>query len=305
MAVRCGIRFSRWARLSCLLAMPGCSGEESFALPPVPVGVPNTRYEDACAAWARSDCEYDDRCGLGLQWDSLDQCVARTKLSCELLAADPGVSFDEERVRGCQLPSDCTTPLPVCWPPGNTPVGQSCVWNEACHSRQCVGVVSASLGICGLCVCDVHCPPGQGCEPDITGGTCVPLPHAPGEACSLSRDCVSGACASADSGPMSCSPFTQFGDPCGDGMPPCQPGLICDPTNRCNTTLPARYGAPCGPPEDGGPDLICDGFAICTEGKCAPPADDGQPCSPGTLCTWPAQCIAKQCVFPTVADCPM
>jgi len=302
MAVRCPICLSAWVRCA-LLVLTGCSGQESFALPPVPIGTPSARYEAACTAWANSNCDYEQRCDVGayLQWSDRDQCVARGTLTCELMAADPDVSFDEARVRECPLPTDCSAPLPVCWLPGSARVGQPCVWNEACRSGICFR--SPDVGICGVCVCELQCGAGQACQLDTTGGTCVDLPRAPGEPCTSRRDCLSRQCAAVAGGPSTCSPFARLGDPCqGDRMPECQPGLTCDSrTSQCNTTVYAGFNTPCG--GDGGPITQCKGFAFCNGVTCVPPVGDGQPCTGDFQCAPPAECVANRCVFPSLADC--
>jgi hypothetical protein len=303
--VRYRIRFSGWVPLTCLLFLPACSGEESFALPPVPVGTPSTRYEAACTTWARSDCSWRALCGLPFPWDNGEQCVARETLTCELMAADPGVSFDEERIRNCQLPSDCSTPPPVCWPQGHTPLGQRCLWGEACHSGFCVGVGSGRLGVCGLCVCDIQCPPGQGCLADSSGGRCVSLPREPGASCSSGDECQSKECVPSRAGPLVCAPFGQLNDPCGEGSPACGPDVPCDDTGHCSATEQVGYGARCGPQDDGGAQLACKGSLSCIAGACPVLADDGQPCDPDHVCLAPAMCIANLCVFATLGDCAL
>jgi hypothetical protein len=286
---------------------------------PCPSEPPSTRNQDACAAWAQSECKWKALCGLPFPWVSGEQCVTRETLRCELLAADPGVSFDEEGIRGCQFPRDCTTPPPVCWPQGRTPVGQPCLWNEACHSEHCIGVGSVRLGICGLCLCDVQCSPGQECQIDSSGGTCVPLPRGPGESCAWSTDCQSGQCITncfngrciADfQGPFHCAPFGQLNDPCGlNDTPKCDPDLACDANRRCNA-IPAQCSMSTDSITgvDGGVLLPhCDGFAKCnmSTGACEPPANDGQPCDADHGCVPPAACVANHCIFPTLADCSL
>ena len=296
----CRIRLSRWVAAICLLGSPGCSGEESFPLPPVAFGAPSTRYEKACGTWAQSDCAYEERC-LDFPWNNLEQCVDRRTLACELMAADPGISFDEHRVQGCTYPSDCATPPPICWPQGVTPAGQPCVWNEACHSGNCIGA-DTELGICGLCVCDIECAPGQECLLSAAGSTCVSAKTAPGGPCASSGECQSGVCAPGEDGGLVCSPFGQLGDPCErEGAPSCRSDLSCDSTHRCNSIALVGFGESCE--DDGGPFFVCKGFATCDGGTCVPPAGDGQRCDPSSACAWPAECIESHCVFPTVEDC--
>jgi hypothetical protein len=300
MAVGSRIRFSQSIVVIYLLASPGCSGEESFSLPPMIFGAPSSRYQDACGTWALSDCTYERHC-LHFQWEDIDQCVERNTIACELMADDPGISFDEQHIRECTYPSDCATPPPGCWPRGHTAVGQPCIWNEACHSGHCIGGSSA-LGICGLCVCDIQCAPGQQCLVSAAGSTCIPAKTPSGEACASSEECQSGLCAPGEDGGSVCSPFGQFGDPCGrQGAPSCGGDLSCDSTGRCNSIALVGFGDSCE--EDGGPLLRCRGFATCNGVTCVPPAADGQSCPLESACAWPAQCIESHCVFPTVEDC--
>lgn len=296
------IHFSRWLVLACLLLVPGCSGEESFALPPAVLVDPSMGHEGACRTWAVSNCNYQERCQGGLyRWESPSQCIERTLLSCELMTTDPGVSFTDDLLQGCTFPIDCAMPPPDCWGQGTTGVGKPCLWNEACHSGHCFGGESSSLGICGICVCDIQCPAGEGCLLNASGGTCVPLKVGPGAPCVSSRDCQTGVCAQG----MVCAQFGQIGDSCGtQGEPLCAANLVCDPnTLQCNFTTLVAFGDPCS--EDGGPLRDCKGFASCVGGKCVPPVDDGQPCIQGSSCAWPAECVGNQCILPTIADCSM
>jgi hypothetical protein len=298
------IRFRRWAPMAFLLLTPGCSGEESFALPLPSFVRPSTRYENACKAWAESNCTYQALChtAANFPWDNFAQCITRNTLGCELRADDPGISFDEERIRTCAFPDRCSIAPSDCWGQGSTPAGRPCLWGEACHSGFCAKELS--LGLCGLCVCDILCPPGQGCVITSAGTKCAALKLAAGQPCSSSEDCQSTTCASSADGSQVCSPLGKLGDLCGEGMAACGDELACDPmTHRCNTTALVGFGASCI--KDGGPILGCNGFATCLDGTCVPPLDDGALCDQGPACAWPAECIDNHCVFPTVADCSL
>jgi len=145
---------------SSLVLAQGCSGDWTFALPPVEAGVPDTQFESACTAWAQSSCAYQQRCysGIYFDWQSIDECVARETLGCELAAADENVSFDENRIRECQFPDDCASEPPNCFPPGKTATGSACLWNAACQSGVCTGGGTGN-SVCGTCQdCNVACP---------------------------------------------------------------------------------------------------------------------------------------------------
>jgi len=288
-----------------LLVAQGCTGEESFALPPLEASAPDSRNQVVCATWARSSCAYDERCSGAIDtvWQNLDTCVARETLACELAADDPDVSFDEGRVRDCPFPSDCTSPRPTCWPPGKAPGGSPCLWGEACQGGLCLG--SASLGVCGICLCGAGCPAGEICQPASAAGTCVPEAPPVDGPCVSSSECPSGLCEAVTDASGQCAPFATAGQACGDGKPLCRDDAYCDDTRLCRVISSAPFGATCGSPVDGGAFTFCGGFATCVGGACVAPARDGDRCDPnqGIGCVWPAQCIESHCVFPTLADC--
>jgi hypothetical protein len=64
------------------------------------------------------------------------------------------------------------------------------------------------------------------------------------------------------------------------------------------------YDAACGYPDDGGTATFCTTGASCLV-TCRSPAADGQECDPaaGAGCLFPAKCVARRCIFPTLADC--
>ncbi len=322
----------RLGLLGGLLGLAGCSGEESFLLPPPDAGLPATPYAAACAGWAQRECAYESGCGVSInwQWEDNAQCVQRRTITCELEANDPDVSFDPARVDGCQFPAACadvygTAGEPespyLCLAPGHAANGDPCVWNDDCQSEQCwysylaTGVMSS----CGKCQplvkCD--CDAGQECVYDLNDGgvACLTLPEL-GEACSADTSCAEGACvpSGADDGSGTCTtvPFAGFGEPCGVSAvgPLCVgPGAFCNTTTLlCDTFQTASYGQPCAGPDAPGPGAICTGGATCdTEitGNCIPPAPDGALCdyAQGLYCLAPAECIGSTCVFPTHATC--
>jgi hypothetical protein len=228
----------RTSLLAALLFVGGaCSGDWTFTLPAADAGVPDTRYASACTAWAKSFCAYDALCSPSPPpWQSIEQCTARQVLSCELIAADPDVRFDEKRVGECRYPTDCMSEVPNCWADGRAPSGSPCVWGPACKSGICQGSYpyTSSL-VCGVC------------------GT------APGQPCMASDACFSGSCGSSATTPAVCAPFASAGDSCGPGLPACGTGLACssgfsEQTGQCDV--------------ERSPGEPCDSSIYCTSGAC-------------------------------------
>jgi hypothetical protein len=232
-----------------VIVSQGCSGESSFDLP-VAREEPSTRYASACSAWARSFCQYQMLCNFPYSaWNDQAQCVARQTLACELIAADPNVRFDANRVAQCSFPKDCFGALPQCWETGRAPAGSPCLWDQACQSGGCIGAYGTNysnlVGSCG--VCGSH----------------------PGQPCTSASDCFSNSCGAYAKGQPDeqvCGPFGSPGDLCGGGLPICASGLCSDRGSasvfRC--VAPAPHALPGQP---------CDGQVACVSGACS--TDDG------------------------------
>jgi hypothetical protein len=202
------------AAASPLALAPGCSGDWSFMLPAVEAGAPDTRFESACTAWARSSCGYEARCLMGIHfgWQSVGECVARETLACELAAADEDVSFDEAGISGCQYPNDCASEPPNCFPPGRAAPGQACLRNAACQSGVCIGG-GTPFALCGACRnCDAACPSGQMCDAVLSRNDCVANIQPAGPPCISSAECtgltscIGGNCVSAAEDGALCDP---------------------------------------------------------------------------------------------------
>jgi hypothetical protein len=250
-------------------AMFGCSGESTFVVEPVDAGAPGAQHETACAAWAATVCAYEARCPPDFPWVSETQCLARSALWCELVASDPDVVFDEQLLGACQYPNACLSSvayLPVdCLPPGRTPVGGTCLLDEACQSKTC-------SDLCGTCLpaaSDGGCPVDAGYPDSEDDDAIGQPPRGPGEPCLQGTDCQS---------------------------------LQCDATRHCAPAVTAiGYGQPC---DESSLTQICGGDATCY-GVCVPPENDGDPCdvSQGLDCLRPAVCAGDFCVFPSRTMC--
>jgi len=270
---------------------PGCTGESSFLLPLWDAGAPDSRYQGACAAWARTECAYQDRCEVSIagRWEDDAQCLERETLQCELEAADPDVRFDPVAVAACAYPADCASPPPwLCLSAGKAADGAACQWSDACASGACEFLFAGSEpSPCGVCVtlrsCNLACEAGEACEIDVDGGDrCVTLPTMPA---------------------------ASLGEPCGSdaGGPFCGFDLYCDETQHCRAYLPAAYGQPCGE-TDAGAAYLCEAYGTCASlGPllCVAPAADGALCDDqqGLGCLPPARCLANHCAFPDLSWC--
>jgi len=273
----------------------GCTGVSSFPLPLQDAGPPSERYAAPCAAWAQTECGYQDRCPFSIttRWENDDQCQQREMLQCELEAADPDVRFDPATVAGCVYPSDCASLSPgLCLPPGKGANGAACLWDDACASGICLVSYSYDLpAVCGFCFtppsCSVTCDAGDACERDVDGGVrCVMQPPAP--------------------------PVASLGQACGQdaGEPTCEDPdveVYCDETDHCRAFEPANYGQPCGA-TDAGAMYLCEAYGSCASLDtltCVPPAADGALCDDlqGLSCLPPARCLANYCAFPNVSWC--
>lgn len=285
-------------------AAPACTGEWSFALPPVEGGAPDPRFATPCIAWAQAYCEFHHRCdGFFFTWLTLAQCEAREQTFCELALTDPNVVVDEQRLASCRYPDECTGPLPSCWPPGKAPTGAPCLQSQDCHSGICSGSQSVQ-SVCGVCACGNGCAANEVCSIDLDGGTCVPAPAGPGAPCSSDGDCASTLCIASDAG-GACAPYVDAGGSCAPPSAICNTGLYCDLGQRCAAAVRVGYGAACGYPLDGGIWTFCTTGADCVNGACVAPAVEGEECDPGSgvSCLFPAKCVERHCIFPTLAAC--
>jgi hypothetical protein len=301
----------------------GCEGESSFVIPPWDAGAVDTRHAAACRAWAQSVCDYEERCppAISARYTDRAQCLARAELTCEVVAQDPSVNFDEATVAGCTYPIDCAADLPsfMCLPHGTTAERAPCLWGIACATGACsFGIDSNGVkNVCGACArlpqCSPKCASDQICKREDAGTSCVHV-SGPGEPCTGDEGflCTHAICSVAFTGSDAgvCLPLAQVGDKCGDGVaaPLCEGAdTFCDDTMHCRSAVPASYGQPCGT-VDAGDYAECTAYGRCdymSTGLCVSPAPDGALCDPtqGLTCLPPAECIAHHCLYPIPAYC--
>jgi len=309
-------------------AIQACTGESSFYLPAVDAGAVDTDYAIACGSWAQAVCIREENC-VGtdpVQWTSLGDlsamqyCVERSTLLCEVVATDPNVSFDAQKIANCPYSTDCTAAerdLPIdCLPPGRSRPGAPCVFHEACSS----GLCETTTGICGVCAAPpapCACASNQVClGKGLDGGVICDDASGVDGGCTLPAECIDSYCDLTTHDHGTCIPFAALGESCGDGQG-ASPGRVgtpcggahtyCDATLHCSAIEGVGYMGPCGAPADGGPLLECAGYATCdpSSSTCIQPAPDGEVCdqTQGLGCTPPAECIGDRCLYPSLSYC--
>lgn len=151
------------------------------------------------------------------------------------------------------------------------------------------------------------------CDVDFLSWTksYVPCTHLfngarePGSKCnpmgldSLACKAPAGFASYCDSSVSKCRAYgvVPIGSPCnftGSTIRYCDVGSYCDladPSPTCKKALP--LGSPCTSPDD----LSCGMFNVCKDGKCAPGAKGGTPCSAGSECA-SYSCSMGACTSP-------
>jgi hypothetical protein len=302
-------------------------GESTFTLGLADAGTPSARHESACRAWAKTVCEYRHRCCEGdagtpcpvfvtLRWINDEQCVSRTQVDCELAAEDSNVSFDDEKLASCTLPSDCSFGGHElgCLAPGKALAGAPCIRSESCQTGFCQSRYGATGGplLCGTCQSiEIGCTPcgaKEACRSVDGGFACVQVAEL-GEPCMAGTECRSGYCQRAGGSQGVCHGGAGLGEACGEtAFPSCSDfNTFCDGTGHCRAYLTAAYGETCGAPGELSSYRICTGAGTCAGPAyvCIPPAADGALCDEEQAlgCLPPARCVDNHCVFPRVASC--
>ncbi len=294
----------------CVAAGVGCDGESSFSIPPADAGAPASRYQAACAAWARGFCAFQEACPAYYILWSDGQCIPRRTLQCEVVASDPNVAFDPAAAAGCAEPEAGACGAiggSLCVGPGRAPVGTPCLVGDACQTGNCeytydVYGVGSACGTCAPPPCGGACPRGEVCGFAGDGGVACLRVASVGEPCSMPFDCETFYCAPTGR----CGQLAQLGETCGEGAtgPPCaSPDTFCDSTKHCRKYLLAGYGQPCA--STATDQYVCTGLGTCDENVCIPPSGDGAFCddAQGLGCLFPARCISHRCMFPSLAAC--
>ncbi|HVH46671.1 MAG TPA: hypothetical protein VM925_30225 [Labilithrix sp.] len=291
----------------------GSAGSDDASAPTV---------ETACADVAAAYCAQIERCyAFYGEFDRPEEeCIARRKLSCELMLTAPGTNETPERVALCardrrafacddafagKAPESCA-PLS-----GALDDGKACVTSAQCKNKLCHYAASDSAcGVCtklpelgedcrdvGTCAVPSWCIAGTCTALTTAGGACTS-----GDVCPANLTCIDGQCAPPLAAGATCSVTSDLCD---------YPALRCNTKSKvCTETIPAPAGGQCGT-NASGDYSVCTGGSSCLSGpdggvpKCVPPAADGTSCNTtnGPLCSLPARCVSGFCALPNPAAC--
>lgn len=283
--------------------------------------------EQACTVLAASQCEKEQSCSPSLfrsQFQDLEVCVARTQLTCPIIARAPGSGYTTSSVVACATALSAATCADLannlgpsaCRMRGTLEVGAVCM-----DDAQCAGAENfcKRSGECGVCVARKpesdraaygDCGSSQGCQDGLvcTLGRCLP-PVDPSEACDLGHPCPAPyACDNAV-----CIPATLplgatcdvYGQACDDSQ-----GLRCV-DDACIVMPTAQLGETCG--LQGNLVTSCLAGAVCDVvegnylGVCRPPLADGDACDDQPYlydpCRPPATCTDGFCNLPEPLAC--
>lgn len=279
----------------------GCGVDDRI----VQVGNP---LDDAISRFALANCDRTRQCIPGYlhrNYGSYDECVARTVLNDQWIAALPGVSWDASAFSECAdawKNASCSAmfaldPLPGCRHDGTRGVGEPCNAGLQCASNFCkqtgyaCGQCAAQPAVGAPCAGDWDCGDKTYCAPDQT----CQAPGQLNDSCSPTRPC---------SGEFSCANGTCVATVQAGGHCDTTAGLTCDfvgsellcsTGSTCVSITPHDSGEACGSGD------YCAKLGVCTNGTCAPgPDENGGACdaSKNLFCEWPALCVNGACQMP-------
>jgi hypothetical protein len=271
----------------------------------------------ACGNLAAVQCRYLATClpiFMGAQFDDVDTCAARFRLSCEGFVTWPGVRWTAERFDQCAeqvkqsgcAAIDTVGTGPCSLEPGSLPTGAACVDSSQCNGGSCVRTSTsdgtADCGTCRQSGCLPGCKAGEGCLSSSEGSRCVAIqaegtPCTLGSICAASLSCLDSICRKGRAEGESCTTV-----------------LDCDRLqeltcvdNVCRKQNLVDIGATCNGSADrcarGG---TCRSQSLSSAPVCVAPIADGAPCGGdvGTNCTTPARCVSGICKLPAQMTCP-
>lgn len=308
------------------LAAPACGSSNGG-------GGGSTSLAQACADLATSQCNQQQACnprGLAAAYADLATCVARTQLTCPVLAQAAGSGYQAAAIEACARALATATCADVgngvgpaaCQIRGTLPVGAVCADNSQCAGAANYCRLSDSCGVCaarkpvsdpndplafGDCAGSDGCQDGLICNLSLCAATV-----APGAACDLTHPCGWGySCVSGTCG----VPMLQAGATCDPEASACDPtqGLVCPNAGMCAVLPTAVLGETCGLDATVGLVTGCLGGTVCNVtsgnylGTCVMPLADGDPCDATTYlydqCQTPAACTDGFCNFPDPLAC--
>ncbi len=242
--------------------------------------VDNTCCREACTV---GFCGFPDGvCRPPL--DLGEPCQVDGECASDICDEFDGICCDDRcdpETQRCSADGECE-PQPE---PGELPLGEFCIDDIECESRNCVNEICCSEAECGegeLCL-----PPNGNCAPEPTP-TATPVPRENGEDCDSDSLCISGICEDFVCCEERCDDLETEEDPeffcakpdgvCVEGTPP--PTPTATPIEVCRD-IPCRDDEECV--EDDGRGVCVDECdvegGLCGVGEtCVPVADGGEGC---------------------------
>jgi hypothetical protein len=259
-----------------------------------------------CAELGQRACSGLDQCApLLMQAYYGNQATCQNLFSriCETLNAE-GTAVDFARcstaLGSCGSFTEHLGVPRWCWVPrGQSAMGGACLQDTDCAEGMCQILKGDVSGACtapakaGEYCGPARCAVGLRCR--ASDGTCV-TPLADGAACQSSLDCQTGSLCNTSG---VCAP-TEVGDPCTDGVQPCNAGRgqWCV-AGQCSAKSWADGSHSClsGGVECAGTDrcAIKQRNALERTGQCVAAADLGAACSAAAPCIEPLSCRAGTC----------
>jgi hypothetical protein len=299
-----------------------------------------------CVNYASAKCSKFDSCTKGIyiqtHFGTMDQCVAREKLTCLGTLALPDASStprgyarcaQDISAAACNDYFDLTNITKSCTPqPGPRADGAKCVENGQCQSTWCYAPTGAACGTCAQrppagapCTANVDCG-GRGLKCSKAGICASPV--LAGGACDQSRPCgflttcvgdtptTPGTCqADGPSVGTACDTATMTASLCANEY-----GLFCPSATRQCATMdlvgPSQacgvFAGDAGTSDAAAPSrkIDCTGGGDCfpttaSKGTCLAPAAEGATCDTvnGPPCMAPARCVGATGDASTTGTC--
>ena len=269
----------------------------------------------ACGRMADAQCHFVAAClpiFHGAMFDSVDDCGARTRLTCDAWITWPGTPWTAEKFDRCAehlkntacAEVDALSTGPCASEPGSLANGATCVDSSQCASRVCQGPgpTPGAPSACSTCAasgsgCPASgCPAGQRC----IGPRCIEY-LGEGAPCTAASLCAAG---------LSC-----LGSICtrsrGEGES-CMQSSDCDylqelrcVDNLCRKWTLVDIGAPCSVTDRCAKGGFCYSELPEKPPTCVAPIGDNLPCGgAGSYCREPARCVSGICQPPAKVSCP-
>ena len=303
------------------MAVPACSSPGSDPGDPdgsMPDGATNTpdgglpdavdpdapwdgNLDETCAEYARSDCNYLNRCNpIYVEWTygSDAECLAQMKNTCIVHLTAPGTSRTPPAFLACAKAGEhlaCDDPsFPAACEiqPGAKEKGASCLTSAQCASKACLRERYNGCGVCGdrapdgaACTRSANCQSGQ-----CTQRICTPVLKE-GDICARPTDCAWNLVCS--NGTCKKPTYAPLGQPCDNDLVLCEADYNCE-ESVCSKGRFAEVGARCGFVEEGH-YTYCRGSDCSDLGVCVSYAPVGAACPPFVTCAGGGLCVNGFC----------